>query len=421
MRRRRHQTGLVIIAAALVAATMSGCDYQGLNSLTLPGTKGTGSDAITVRVEISDAEGIVPNSPVLVDDLNVGTVRSINLDGDQPVITVSLEPNVNLPANATARIGQTSLLGAKHVELARPVGEKPIGHLENGDRIDEAHSSPYPSTEEVLAGVSTLLNGGGLGNIKTITTEVNKMLGGREDTVRSLLTNTRAFAASLDAQKGSISRAIDSMDVLAARVRNGNGAIDQALRDLPPALRVVRKDRDILVAALQKLGYFGAQTQQFLAEGGGRNLVLNLAALRPTLKGLADAGSSLTGSLNVMFTILFPLQHLSKYFRGDDVNLFATVDGRLGNLLQGLVGGTPLEGLLGTPNILLGQPLGTSNQAANPLAVPSTRGTLSHGGGSSAPAGSPAAGGTGGGSSTSPGPSRNPLGGLLSSLLGGSK
>lgn len=413
MRAKRH-AGLVLVT--LAAFVLSGCDYEGLNSLTLPGTKGTGAGSMTVQIQISDAQGLVANSPVLVDDLNVGTVRSITLDGVQPVITVSLEPGVDLPANAIARIGQTSLLGAKHVELAPPADEKPRGHLENGDQIDEAHSAPYPSTEEVLAGVSALLNGGGLGHIKTITSELNAMLGGREDTVRSLLANTRRFATALDGQKSSITRALDAMDVLARRVRAGNGAVDQALRELPPALRVVRSQRAALVSALQKLGWFGAQARRFLNRGGGRNLVRNIAALRPSLKGLADAGSSLTGSLNVLFTILFPLQHMSEYFRGDYANLYATVDARLGSLLHGLVGGTPLEGLLGTPNLLLGVPLGAGNDATDPL-TPSHAGTGTSGPSKQSGSSTGLPRGTASGSQ---GPASG-LSSLLSSLLGASQ
>lgn len=376
----------LLMSGAVATAALSGCDYDGLNSLTLPGDKGTGAHSMTVKVDFSDTQGLVPNSPVLVGDLNVGTVRKISLAGDTPVVTVSLKDGLKLPANSVARIGQTSLLGAKHVEIDPPAGEAPLGRLRNGDRIDEAHSVTYPSTEEVLAGVSTLLNGGGLQQIKTITTEVNRMFGGQETTVRSLLANARTLTAALDGQKTSISRAIDSMDVLARRVRDGNGTIDKALRDLPPALKVVRHERVRLVRALESLGRFGGQTQRFLREGGGRNLVTNIRALVPTLRGLADAGSSLVNALWVIPGVLFPLNNWGEYFRGDYVNLWATVDARIANLAHGLLGGTPLDGLLGTPNMLLGKPLGTSNQAANPLnapVAPSASSTSGPAGGSS--------------------------------------
>ena len=176
----------------------------------------------------------MPNSPVRVGDLNVGSVRSVTLDGYQPVVSVRLERKVNLPENAVAKIGQTSLLGAKHVELAAPTTDEPIGRLgADGDTIGIERASAYPSTEEVLAATSALLNGGGLAQIRTITTEVNKILVGREGTVRSLLRETETFARGLDAQKQSIVDAITSMDRLAARFRAGNKTVADALERLP--------------------------------------------------------------------------------------------------------------------------------------------------------------------------------------------
>jgi len=58
------------------------------------------------------------NSRVLVADVFVGTVRSIDLKNWVATLTVDLDTSVKLPKNATAKIGQTSLLGSQHIELA---------------------------------------------------------------------------------------------------------------------------------------------------------------------------------------------------------------------------------------------------------------------------------------------------------------
>src|SRR3546814_8159169 len=59
----------------------------------------------------------------------------------------------------------------------------------------------YPETEEVLASAATLLNGGGLGQVRTITRELNKAMGGREGDLRSLIDNLDTLATTLDAQR----------------------------------------------------------------------------------------------------------------------------------------------------------------------------------------------------------------------------
>ncbi len=403
--------GTRVLAAAAVALsiTLPGCGYEDLNSLTLPGVKGDGSDGYTVKIEFSDAQELVPNSPVRVDDLNVGSVKSITLDGYQPVVTVRLEGDVNLPENAIAKIGQTSLLGAKHVELAPPAGEASVGRLEDGDTIGVERSTTFPPTEQVLAAASALLNGGGLQQIRTITTEVNKILGGREETVRSLLEQSRTFVSGIDDQKSSIVDAITQMDRLAARFRAGNTTVAAALEALPSALRVVKEQREQLLATLESLGRFGDLTADFINKGGGRDLVRNVAALRPTLKGLADAGKSLTESLWVVPTVVFPLQTLDQYVRGDFYNLTVTLDLRTAFLSKGLLEGTPLDSLLGTANGLLGQAPGSGTTAGNPLTDPLS--VPADGSGSDGPPES----------SSGAGSTGSPLADLLSGLLGGGR
>ena len=95
-------------------------------------------------------------------------------------------PNVKLPANATAKIGQTSLLGSQHVELAAPPNPSPEP-LKSGDTIPLKNSSAFPTTERTLASIATVLRGGGIPNLEVIQTEVNNILDGRADQIRDFL------------------------------------------------------------------------------------------------------------------------------------------------------------------------------------------------------------------------------------------
>src|SRR4029078_12833472 len=85
-----------------------------------------------------------------------GGVRAIELKNWVATLTLDMEPNLGLPSNALARIGQTSLLGSQHVELETP--PDPSGQpLRSGDTIPLKNSSAFPSTERVLASIATIL------------------------------------------------------------------------------------------------------------------------------------------------------------------------------------------------------------------------------------------------------------------------
>ena len=120
----------------------------------------------------------------MVNDVTVGSISAIETDNWHARVTVALDGSVSLPANATAKIGQTSLLGSKHVALAPPTEVAPEGRLSEGSVIPLASASVYPTTEEALTALSLVLNGGGLAQIHSITTELNTALGGRTDAAR---------------------------------------------------------------------------------------------------------------------------------------------------------------------------------------------------------------------------------------------
>ncbi len=118
MQGRRGAAVVTIVLAATVV--LGGCEFKGLNSLPLPGTQGGGEGSYSVELEMPNVT-TDQNSPVKVDDVTVGSVTDIELDGWHAKVTVSLNKDVVLPANVTAMIGQTSLLGSNHVELAAPM------------------------------------------------------------------------------------------------------------------------------------------------------------------------------------------------------------------------------------------------------------------------------------------------------------
>lgn len=342
-----------VLALAVLAATAAAGCAGGVESLPLPGTHGRGDGAYTVSVELPDVSTITPNSRVMVDDVTVGTVTGIDLDGNHAVVTVGLDAGVDLPANATARVGQTSLLGSTHIELAAPVTEPAVGHLADGSRIGLERAGAYPSTEQTLSSLSLVLNGGGLAQVQEIMAEANAALGGREDSVRSLLSHLDRMLAALDSQRTDIVRTIDALDRLAADVAAHSDDVTRAIDSVEPALGTLAEHREILVRTLGSLGSFG-DAASTLVESAGDDLVGNLTALQPVLRSLADSGPSLTESLRYLLTYPFPIDTYRNAVRGDYANGQVTLDLRWATLDNALLLGTPLAGRLAGPEGALG-------------------------------------------------------------------
>ena len=196
-----------------------GCEWRGLNSLSLPGTEGSGDGSYTIQAQLPDVVVIQQNTRVRVADVNVGNVTKIEVQDWHALVTMRIDGNVHLPANSTAKVGQTSLLGSMHIELAPPDRRAAAGRAQ-GRLGDPAvvRRSTYPTTEQTLASVSILLNGGGLGQLQEINQTFAKALAGRENDMRSLLTQLDTFISQLNDQTDDIITATENLNSLAGQV-----------------------------------------------------------------------------------------------------------------------------------------------------------------------------------------------------------
>lgn len=364
---------VVCVLGAVLVAAASGCgDWRGLNSLPMPGTEGRGSDSIVIQAQLPDVNNIQPNSRVRVGDVDVGTLTKIERQGWHALLTMRLNGDVNLPENATARIGLTSLLGSLHVELAPPAGEPPHGRLHNGSLIPLSHGGAFPSTEQTLAALSLVLNGGGLGQVQDITEAFSTAFRGREQDLRSLLGQLDTFSRNLNDQTGDIIAATESLDHLVGTFADQRPVLDHALQTIPEALAVLNGQRQNLVDAADRFGEFSALTVDSVNQTK-ENLVKELTDIGPVLESLANAGPSMTRALSLIPTFPFPNETIEKWQRGDYANLTAIVDLTLSRLDAAMFTGTRWEGDLTQLEMQWGRTIGqfpSPYTQGNPLTVP---------------------------------------------------
>lgn len=371
--RRLRRAGSALLAALVLVSSASGCSqWRGVNTLDLPGTEGHRNNPFTIQAQFPDVENLQRNSRVRVGDVTVGNVTKIERQGWHALVTMTLNGDVVLPANATATVGQTSLLGSLHVELAPPVGVAPQGRLTAGAVIPLSSGSIYPSTEQTLAGISMLLNGGGIGQLQDITQSLSTAFAGREGDLRNLLTQLDQFVGSLSAQTTDIIEATDSFNGLVSQLADQKPVLDKALQTLPAALQVLSDQRQHLADALTELGRFSALTADTVNQTK-ENLIKELNDLGPVLQSLADAGPALTRSLSFFATFPYPKETLNKWLRGDYANQTIILDLTLSRLDASFFTGTRWEGDLTELELQWGRTIGqmpSPYTAANPLVAP---------------------------------------------------
>ncbi|PRI14378.1 mammalian cell entry protein [Mycobacterium shigaense] len=319
--------------------TLTGCSFSGLNSLPLPGATGRGSGANVYHVEIANVGQLEANSPVMIDDVIVGSISKMTVQNWHANLDISLNPGTSVPANVVARVGQTSLLGSMHLELEPPLGEPGKGRLQPGATIPLSRTSTYPSTEQTLSSLSVILNAGGLGQFGDIIHNFNGALSGHAGELRELLSHLDRFIGTLDQQRDNLVASIQALNRLSGTFAAQRDVITQALHKIPPALEVLTKERPRITEALHKLGTF-SDTATRLVNDAGDDLVKNLQNVAPAIGALADIGPDLDAALAYAPTFPFTQGFIDRFIRGDYVNGYFVIDLTNAGLRKSILLGT---------------------------------------------------------------------------------
>jgi phospholipid/cholesterol/gamma-HCH transport system substrate-binding protein len=319
----------LVTAGALVTATaVAGCSATGFNgiySIPLPGGANLGAHPYQVTAEFSDVGDLVPQSAVRVNNVAVGRVTRIYLpQGSWTAhVTMLVNGRVHLPANAIAEVQQSSLLGEQYVALAAPPGVPGQGTLANGAVIPLPRTTANATVEEVLGALSLLLNGGGISQLHTITTQLDAALAGNAPQIRSVLNEIHTLLANLNQHRKSIETALDGLGTLSTTLAARDRQIGNVLDNLTPGLRVLSDEKAQLVTMLNALHRLTGVAVSTI-NASQADLVADLKLLTPTLQKLADAGQSLPLALQVLLTYPFTNQVL-KDVKGDYLNTYLKI------------------------------------------------------------------------------------------------
>ena len=345
----KHASVRLAALATAGALLTSGCGVLsgGLRGVDLPGGADLGDHPYKLVVEFSDVVDLVPQSLVKVNDVPVGTVTDISVGPNwTAMVTVFVNGDVPMPANAQARVRTTSLLGEKFVELLAPQDAE--GRIADGATIPLDRTSRAAEVEEVLGSLSLLLNGGGVAQIRTIANELNQALAGNEPEIRKLLGDVDALVGALDDRKSEITRALDEINRLSSTLNEHRGQIETALDDLPGGLKELEAQRGQLVDMLQALDRLSGVATDVVNRSQD-DVVADLKLLQPILANLSGAGPDLVNSLELLPTFPFTDATVDAV-KGDYTNLYIKADLDLGSVLRNLANSN--QPLLGQGDLL---------------------------------------------------------------------
>ncbi|MDN5746095.1 MAG: MCE family protein [Nocardioidaceae bacterium] len=249
MSRHRLLRGFAVLTAALALVLTNGCSVVG------------GSETMTVKAYFADSAGLFVGNDVGVLGVNVGKITSIEPEGAQVLVTMEIDADQPVPADAGAVVVARSVATDRYVELT-PVyksGKKmPDGAtIPHMDGKIERTRSPV-DFDQVLASLNRLATGIG-GNKKTAKA-VQRFIDAGTEALRGkgpLLNQTIHSLAKgvggLASQRENVKATLKSLDVLVSTIADNETTARRFITQVSKASKFLADERGNFRTTLRSL------------------------------------------------------------------------------------------------------------------------------------------------------------------------
>jgi len=283
-----------VLAVPLLGAALAGCGISATD-LPIPGG-GVEGPSYLLNAVFADALNLPDGAHVKLNGDDIGRVDRIAAKDYTAQVAMSVRQDVQLPQGTTAELRQATPLGEVFVAIHPPAGPSAGPPLHEGDTIELPATEAAASVEDLLASLSSLVNGGGLAQLQTIVHELNAATDGRSVQIAHVLGQTTTIMATLNARTQDIDRILAASQRLTDTLVARRDTTDKAFADLTPAIKVLADQTDRFTKTLDSAGKLSDRGDDLLDESGSdiRRLTRDIG---PVLDGFANLGPNLAPSL----------------------------------------------------------------------------------------------------------------------------
>lgn len=292
----RRRLAALVVAAALV---LGACNVE---------TAGAPEGDLTLYASFEDVQDLTAGHNVQASNVVVGSVRSIELDGYEAKVELTVVDDFEVPEGTAAVVRRTSLLGEYYVDLVLPEGFDPVAgpFMASGEEIEDA--TTQPDIEELAGQAASVVGALTADDIGSTVAAAAEGLGGRGAVLNQLVQDAGLVAGTLADQQAAIASTVDSLGALGTSLAPSADDLAATLDRLATATGTLAGSRDRMVSAVTGLVDLATTTNDVVLEPHAEQLTQLLSQLQPLLGTLADRNQVLADLIVDMgrFTDLFP-------------------------------------------------------------------------------------------------------------------
>lgn len=283
----RNRAAAVVVTLVALVGVMSGCSAGGSISAT------------ATFDDVSDLQG---RAPVLMSDVQVGEVSSVELaeDGRRAKVTISVKEDANVPADVRAEVRRTTPIGEDIVALVPLTNDPEAPPLENGAVIDDA--TRVPDLEQLVSSGEDLFATLSAQQISILLEEGATALEGRGPVLNEVIANLDTIIAGFNSRTDTIRALVTDIDLLAAELAPESSQAGRVLDQIRETTEILQVNADQFLDTLLAVNELADQTSSLIRDHFD-NIRLQFDALRSLTNAVASEQAALAGILeNVPLT-----------------------------------------------------------------------------------------------------------------------
>lgn len=237
------------VAAGVVVLVLGFLAYNWLTSK---------DDTYQVTAYFEKGIGLYPHSDVDILGVAVGKIRDVRPEGPRVKVTMDIQKNYKVPADARAKIVPISVIADRYIQLYPVYDGGPA--LQDGAVIDVDRTEIPAELDDVFKQLKKLLDAvkperpGDPGPLGELVVELRKSLNGREQDLKGTLIQTARLTHTLAQARANISGVLVNLDRLFGRLSTRAATIGTLNRNFAVVMATLAASRNDLRGTVRNLG-----------------------------------------------------------------------------------------------------------------------------------------------------------------------
>ena len=266
------------------------------------GLVGGGSDTMTVKAYFADSAGLFVGNDVGVLGVNVGKVTAIEPDGDKVLVTMEIDADQPVPADAGAVVVARSVATDRYVELTPVYRSGPRLHAGSTIALDKTRTPV--DFDQILESLNRFATG--IGGNKRTTKAVQRFidagaaaLQGRGPLLNQTIHSLAEGVDGIAGQRENIAATLKSLDVLLSTVASNQQTARTFIRQVAEASSMLADERENFRQALRALDKAVTTVARFAVDNRAE-IVRNLDGGTKLMQTVLSKQNQLAEILRVM-------------------------------------------------------------------------------------------------------------------------